>query len=350
MSFVTALTLFIGLYLFSGILDRIRGMQQLGILLILFLIFTLMVGSRNPAYWIDSYTYAYSFHETTNTLSTFSFNDKFYAYSEKGYYLLCVIAKTIADDTFVYFTFIAALSLFFVFYSLKKYSLLPVLGLCIYTARFMMARDMNQMRAGLAIAIIIAATTFIAKKEYLKYIIICILASYIHTSILIAIPLILFNMLPIRKIHILCSLVLAFLAAGFLGGTIKQVISNFDFVQELAKDYVTEGRANTWSNDLSNPMIYYQTIILLIFTYGERTFVRLTKYYYTIRNAYFYSTLLLIVLCVYGTVAGRTSTIFATYEIVILPLIIRATKKEYRVIPSLLVLGILIVFFIRNFN
>ena len=313
----------------------------MGILLILFLIFTLMVGSRNPVYWIDSYAYAYSFHETTNTLSTFSFNDKFYAYSEKGYYLLCVIAKTIADDTFFYFTFIAALSLFFVFYSLKKYSLFPVLGLCIYTARFMMARDMNQMRAGLAIAIIIAATTFIAKKEYLKYIIICILASYIHTSILIAIPLILFNMLPIRKIHILCGLALAFLAAGFLGGTIKQVISNFD---------ITEGSENAWSNDLSNPMIYYQTIILLIFTYGEKTFVRLTKYYYTIRNAYFYSTLLLIVLCVYGTVAGRTSTIFATYEIVILPLIIRATKKEYRVIPSLLVLGILIVFFIRNFN
>lgn len=350
MSPFLALSLYIIFFLFAEALDKTDKSRRKSLLFISFLVCVFIVGIRNPAYWIDSGVYDWSFHETTKTLSTFSFDDNSYGYTEKGYYLLCVIAKTIADSTFVYFTLIAFLSLSFVFYSLDRYSPLPFLGLCVYIAHFMMARDMNQMRAGVAIAIVIAATALATRKQVLSYITVCLLASTLHTSVLLAMPLVLMNFFPFKKKHILIGVLFSFIVAAYFGDLIKLVVSNMDFVQELAESYIEEGSEKAWSNDLGNPMIYFQTVILLIYTVWEKKLARMTPHYYTIRNAYFYSTVLVIVLCQYGIVAGRTSTIFATYEIVILPLFVKATARPYHFFPLLLILVAMSILFLRNFR
>ena len=350
MSPFLALFLYSIFFLFTRALDKTSESRRKSLFFFSFLICVFIVGVRNPIYWIDSGVYDRSFHETTNTLSTFSFDDYFYGYTEKGYYLLCVIAKTIADSTFVYFTFIAFLSLSFIFYSLDRYSPLPFLGLCVYIAHFMMARDMNQMRAGVAIAIVVAATALATRRQVLLYIAVCLLASTLHTSVLLAMPLVLMSFFPFKKKHIFIGILLSFLVAGFFGDTIRAVLPTIDFVRELATSYVEEDSEKAWSNDLANPMIYFQTFVLLAYTLWEGKLSKMTPHYYTIRNAYFYSTVLLIVLCQYGIVAGRTSTIFATYEIVILPLFVKATSRQYRFFPFLLILVAMSIFFLRNFR
>lgn len=47
---------------------------------------------------------------------------------------------------------------------------------------------------------------------------------------------------------------------------------------------------------LSNPVIYYQTMILMAFMFRERKLCNAIPYYFTIRNGYLYSTTILILL------------------------------------------------------
>ena len=170
MSTYISLTIFLALYAISSYWDGFDKLRRDKVLMFLAITCVLVIGLRNPAYWIDTWAYVESF-KFTKTLVSFSFNDSYLAYSEKGYYLLCVIIKTFSSQTFVYLTVVGALSMTFLFKSLRQYCILPVLGLCIYIARYMLARDMNQMRAGLAISIVMAFTYLLAtgnKKDEIK--------------------------------------------------------------------------------------------------------------------------------------------------------------------------------------
>lgn len=62
------------------------------------------------------------------------------------------------------------------------------------------------------------------------------------------------------------------------------------------------------------------------------------------RWAYFYSTLILIFFCNYTALSGRTSTVFATCEMFMLPSIAMGFGKEKRFV-FYVVVGVILVYF-----
>ena len=352
MSTYISLTIFLALYAISSYWDGFDKLRRDKVLMFLAITCVLVIGLRNPAYWIDTWAYVESF-KFTKTLASFSFNDSYLAYSEKGYYLLCVIIKTFSSQTFVYLTVVGALSMTFLFKSLRQYCILPVLGLCIYIARYMLARDMNQMRAGLAISIVMAFTYLLAtgnKKDEIKYVLMCWLVSFLHTSMLAAIPIVLMNNVHIKKKWIYIVIAVSFFVSAVFSNQIMDFISQSDIIQDMATDYVDKEGDNdkAYGADLTNPMIYYQCIILFLFTYFEEKLAPLSKYYYVFRNGYFMSTVVLIVLCQYAILSARVSTIFATFEIFMIPMIFTALPPAYRKAAYVALLVPLVVFF--NYN
>ncbi len=354
MSLYISLILFLLLYFISPWWDEIQGKKRDKLLMYLALIFTLIIGTRNPAYWIDTAAYVFSFWDS-KTLADFSFNDSISAYSEKGYYFICVLIKTFTNSSLVYLTIIGLLSMTCLFKALRRYCLMPILGLCIYIPRYMLSRDMNQMRAGLAISFLMIFTYLLVSKKYkdeLKYILICWFASFFHISILAAIPIVILNHIRIRKNYIYIGVLVAFFVSAVFSQQIIDFISQSSTIQEMARDYVDkEGdNAKSYANDLTNPMIYYQCIILFVYTYMEPKLAPLSKYYYVFRNGYFMSTVILIVLCQFAILAGRTSTIFATFEIFMIPMIFKGLPKSYRKIASLVLVVPLVFFFMKNIH
>lgn len=356
MSPFLSLAFYLILYSISPYIDKLDKTRQKQLMKILFAIMVLCIGFRNPNLWLDTYAYVLSFMQT-NTLSSFSFNDSIVAYSEKGYYLLCVIIKTFSSSTLVYLTTIGFLSMFFFFKALRKYCLLPVLGLCIYISRYMLARDMNQMRAGLAISIVMSFTYLLVTddekdklKNEMKYVIVCWITSYIHTSVLTAIPIIILNHFNLSKKWIYIGILLSFYVSGVFSQQIMDFISQSDIIQDMATDYVDKEGENVkaYASDLTNPMIYYQCLILFIYTYMEDKLAPMSKYYYVFRNGYFMGTVVLIVLCQYAVLSGRVSTIFATFEVFMIPMIIKALPKQYQAFAYITLLAPLVVFF--NYN
>lgn len=352
MSTYISLILFLALYFISPYWDRLPHIKRKVVLSYLFVVCVLIIGFRNPYSWIDTAAYVQSFG-FTKTITSFSFLDNHSEYSEKGYYLLCVIIKTFSSSHLVYLTVIGLLSMTFFFKSLQRYCVYPVLGLCIYIARYMLARDMNQMRAGLAISIVISFTYLLASKEKngeIKYVIVCWLASFIHVSMLTAIPIIIFNHLKMTRKWICLGILLSFFISSAFSQQIMDFISQSETIQDMATDYVDKEGENSkaYAADLTNPMIYYQCLILFVYTFMEKKLAPISKYYYIFRNGYFMGTVILIVLCQYAVLSGRVSTIFATFEVFMIPMIIKALPKPYQVAVYIALLAPMVVFF--NYN
>lgn len=322
---------FWGYFLLSvSYFEELRGRQRQVFLFVICMLFAMIIGSRDPILWSDSAAYYDEFLNNTKTLEELSVSDGPINYSEMGFYYLGVISKTLNGSSVFYFTFISALSFLFLFLSFKRYGILPFIGLYVYLGRFV-CRNTVQIRAALAIAIVIWGTIYVTKQQLWKYLLVVFVASRFHTSALLAIPLYFMMYVNIKKVHIYWGIAVALLIAAFWGDTIRNMVTTSEIANEWARSYIEEGSEKAYSNDLSNPMIWYQIVILFIMTFFESSLSKITEHYYTIRNAYFYSTVILIVLCQYAILAGRTSTIFATYEMFMIPMFAYLFKDKSRV-------------------
>lgn len=315
------------------------------LLFFVFLCFALLVGFRVPSMWADTFVYTYSFEEIP-MLGKFSFNEPPIGYSEKGFYLLSFLIKSIYANSTFYLLVISLISFGFLYKFERKYCALPFIAFAIYMARFAAGRNMMQIRAGMAIPLVLLATQMVKDRKLLFFLLITFVGYELHHSLLMVLPLYFINMLSIKKIHIVIGILVSFLLASLFGDVIRTFISQSALANELARTYIQDEGDKSYSQTLLNPVIYYQSAILFAFTFLETPIRKMTPYYDVFRNGYFYSTVLLIVLYKFAIVSGRTSTILATYEIVMVPMCLLALKKHFRYF----MLFILLVLYTILFN
>ena len=288
--------------------------------------------------WADSGVYMISFRDYTHDIFNYDISEKPWGYSEKGFYFLGVLIKTFTNDYQIYFLFVGALSMFFLYKGLQRYSILPLIGLCAYIARFFMGRNLVQIRSGLAYVIIIWGIKYIQEKNFWKYLLVVFIASLFHTSAWIALPLYFFsNWININKTIVVVGLIIAFILGGFFQTPISTFVT--DNASDLSITTYTQGSFVSNAKGLGNPMIYFQTFLLLAYTFLEDRIKPVTQYYQIIRDGYFYSTLILIIFCSFTALSGRTSTMFATLEIAIIPSLIFMFNKKNRIF-ALFLMGI----------
>lgn len=343
--------IFIIYFLFAIYIDVVNKSVQMKFKYLpwFFIIIALAVGLRNPSMWADTGVYTYCF-QLAPIISDYTLKQIPIGYSERGFYFLTVCIKTITDNVQMFLLVISSLTFYFLYKFDKKYCALPFLAMAIYMARFLVGRNNLQIRAGLAIPMVLLSIKYVYDKKFLKFLLVVFIGYCLHHSMLVALPLYLVNYIKIEKKHVVVCLLIAFLTAAFGGKVIKDTISNSDFIQDMATSYVQEDSEKSYASSLANPMIYYQCFFLLLFTFWERKLSNVTKYYYIIRSGYLYSTVLLIILCQYAIVAGRTSTIFATFEMIIVPLCIRGISIRHKNIFLAFLLVIYSAFFYMNWK
>ncbi len=305
------------------------------------------IGWRDLA-WNDTAGYKVFFEQNTNDLFHYSISDRPFGYTEKGFYFLGVLAKTFTTNYHIYFLFIGVLSMFFLYKDLKKYSLFPLLGLCAYLARFFMARNLVQIRAGLAYLIVLWGIKYIHEKKIWHYFLLVWIASLIHFSAWIALPLyFIHNWLPVNRITILIGLGIAFVLGAFFQGPISMFVTDQAYDLNVATTYVQGGYVSK-AMGLANPMIYFQCFLLLSYTFLEHKIAPHEKYYRVIRDGYFYSTLILISFCSFTALSGRTSTMFATLEFAVIPSLVYLFNRNNRIIAFFIMGALLCTIFYLN--
>ena len=321
------------------------------LLFIVTVFFIVWAGFRTNI-WPDTFGYVWHFVNRTPTIDNFSLSLKNGLYDEKGFFFFASIIRTFSSNPVVYLMVIAAIGITLIYKGLNKYCVYPLIGMAVYIARFMFGRHFIQIRSGLAIAVIFWAMQYITNKEWKKWFFSLFIAYLLHKSALVALPVYFLYKLKLNKTRILIGLAIAFSIAIFFRAPMRSYVQDSTTDMNLGTAYTT-GSKNYYKSaegkGLANPMLYYQTVILLALTFGEKKLRPKTKYYDTLREGYFYSTFLLIVLNMFQILSGRTSTIFATYEILIVPLLIQLFPRNIRYIGFLGVTGIYCAIFYMNY-
>ena len=305
-------------------------------------------GFRDIYYWPDTLVYAWGFMYHTPDITDFSFTMKPYGYSEVGFHFLQVLIKTLVDNVTVFFLVISAITFYFLYKDIKQYYIFPLIGLCAYISRFIIGRNFVQIRAGLAYAILMLSIKYIYEKDWKRYFFIVFIAWTLHRSCIVAIPLyFVCNWIHVKKWHIYVALVFSFLVGIFGQGFVHTLVEDNASDLSIGDRYTDAGGELRQLEGLGmrNPMIYFQCIILLMYTLLEERLAPLNKYYYIIRNAYLYSTMILICFCTYKVLSARTSSMYATLEFVIIPSLIFMFNKKNRMFAFVITGIILTVIF-----
>lgn len=305
-------------------------------------------GFRDIYYWPDTLVYAFSFIYHTPDITDFSITMKPYGYSEVGFHFLQVVIKTLIDNVTVFFLIISAITFYFLYKDIKQYSIFPLIGLCAYISRFIIGRNFVQIRAGLAYAILMLSIKYIYEKDWKRYFLIVFIAWTLHRSCIVAIPLyFVCNWIHVKKWHIYVALVFSFLVGIFGQGYVHTLVEDNASDLSIGDRYTDAGGEikQLMGLGIKNPMIYFQCFILLTYTLLEKRLAPLNKYYYIIRNAYLYSTMILICFCTYKVLSARTSSMYATLEFVIIPSLIVMFNKKNRYFAFIITGIILTVIF-----
>lgn len=328
--------LFFIFYLVAVAFEQKDYKSKYALLAIACTVLTFFAGFRSLE-WADTGVYALSFMHSTPSISDFSFSDRPSGYSEKGFYLIQVICKTLIDDYHFFFVIIAGLSFIFLYKDFKQYSIFPLIGLCVYISRFYLGRNFMQIRAGLAYAILMLSIKYILEKDWKRYFFIVFIAWTIHRSCIIAIPLyFICNWINVKKWHVIVALAISF-AIGIWGQGFMHtlVVDNASDIN-IGDKYVTAERGQIEGLGMRNPMIYFQSFILIAYTFLEKRLAPVNKYYHILRIAYLYSTMILICFCSFKVLSARSSSMYATLEFVIIPSLIYMFNKRNRLFAFLI--------------
>ena len=331
---------FLVFYVFALYVITKKETTQKAILIATLIILTCLIGSRDG--WPDEKVYQIAFSEAPRPWDFISKNVESYGYVEKGYLFLASLVKLVLNDSRFYLFCMGGLSMYLLYKGLTAYCAIPLVGLCDYVGRFLLNRDFQQMRSSLAILLLILAIKLIHDRKLVAYMLVVLLAYQFHHLSLIGIPLYFLYKVRIGPISIIVSIVMAMLFSQLLAGSISGVVE--DYSQDLNYDTYVQDEFVEEALGLRNPMIYFQIAILMVYTFMEPILASKDKFYHLMRWAYFYSTLILIFFCNYTAISGRTSTVFATCEMFILPSIAMGLGKEKRFVFYVIV-GVILVYF-----
>ena len=187
---------------------------------------------------------ASSFGEIGNYLSSVT--------KDKGFYLLMALEKSIFGDSCrLFFVLLAAFQLLIIVWMFRKYSEDYWFSIFLFIASTdYISWTFNGIRQFTAVVIAYAATPFILKKKYIPSILIILLASTMHQSVLLMIPIIfIIQGKAWNKKTVLC--ILACLAALLFVDQFTDIMDSM-LAETQYRNVVSDYKS--WNDDGTNPL------------------------------------------------------------------------------------------------
>lgn len=191
---------------------------------------------------------------------------------DKGFVVLSVIIKSIIGSNYtVYFLALAAIQAYFLIKVYRKYSTDYVLSITLFVVSTdCVAWMYNGIRQFTAVAIVFGATTLMLKKKYLGLLVVILIASTIHQSALIMIPLVLIAQGEAWNKKTLIFIAMALVAVMFVGqftNLLDTTLSETQYVN-VVNDY------QEFKDDGTNPLRVAIYSIPAIMSFVGRDIVR----------------------------------------------------------------------------
>ncbi|EPN1630460.1 EpsG family protein, partial [Cronobacter turicensis] len=230
----------------------------------------------------------------------------------------------------------------------KDYS--PYFFLCIllYISHTYVAREMMQIRAGLACAICLYSLRYIVEKKWVLFIISVMVASSIHlAAILFSISYIIGNLDLSKKKILFILLVSLAIAVIYPFGAIIRSLPNID---ALARVQYYSNSVYGVSAGLFNNLVIIKGLLLIIIMLKYHDQLKTKNRYYLIGfNLYFFSVIWYLLWNDFEIVAARIATFFSITEVLLLSYIPLLFKSNInKALSTLAIVFIALTIFALN--
>lgn len=180
--------------------DSVRFKQIFTIIILIFISFvsgTRLVGGSDYKLYAKSYSYIPTISQA---LAGTKLNGDFYSQSfDLGYLLITCLFKSIGIP-FKGFTLIHSLFFnFAMYFGLKKYCKNFSVVLLVFICKLFFYNTFISMRQSITIAIFFLSLPLIENRQFIKYLIICILCFFLHAGSIIMLPVYFINYIHLTK-------------------------------------------------------------------------------------------------------------------------------------------------------
>lgn len=322
----------------------------LGILLAVFIIF------RSPLSNHDIGVYIMLYEEAPSTSILFDNIQKYNEIirTEFSYSVFCTFLKSIIKNDFVnLYILVSSYALLGLFFKLKGISMLTdlkILSFFIYFCHFFMLQELIQMRAGVAIGLVLISIAYLQREEYGKYLLILIIAGFFHSSAYLTIILPFFKKFKVNYFFWGFSLLLCIIINSLEIDIIHFIdFIPFEYYQFKLKSYIQLQEIDNVSINYWNiPFIIQNLVIVLVFIYKEKL-EKENPHINILLNMLCFSSCCFIF---FGQIPGfafRISEIFNSALIILIPTLIKVMKPK--AVAELIIYTIgLGLFYINTFH
>lgn len=294
-----------------------------------------------------------AFSEEVESLGEVAFGDSpvfTMSYMEPGYKLINSFAKTFGGGVQVVFFIMATMNAFLLYFSLKKYLTKPILGLILYFGSLYFVLDFVALRQCFAVLLFFFSIEYIHKRNFLKYLLLILIASLFHKSSLVLLPLYFILGRPLSKstyiiVFVLCIAIYALqihwikpiilIIAKSIGGNTSLIIEN----------YVTSPIYGV--SRLISVGVFINVILFIIYLIN---FERLSKikYFYFFFNLFILNVFLYFVCYELIEVGNRYRYYFILSNLILLPSLTTIFNIRFYNILAFLFCILFSLFYIRN--
>lgn len=240
---------------------------------------------------------------------------------EVCYKFLCRIVYILGGSYYTLNMIVAFLTFLFVTLAIKKISADYFCSIYLYITLFFFYHAMNQTRQQLAIAIGLYAMTFLCEDKIKEFIVLVVLASLFHTSIILFLCLVI-----LKKVRITKKTMYIYIMAVVI------LLLSFEFLMRILK-YTRYG---FYLSSYNNSNIMDSTIIntfvriaFLMLVWSREKYVQDTSKKNVLYHMAFLCTIFQII-TIRVSLFGRITTNFFIVYILLIPEIIKTYRVRYR--------------------
>ena len=183
------------------------------------LFFAVLIAFRDVSVGIDTRQYEYNFSKVYVGLARES---AFFSSREWGYKLIQIFIKKLGlgfQGVLIFEAFIYVVPVAYVIY---KYSKNPYISFFLFLSMGYFLFGMTAIRQSIAMGMLMIAFEMAVRNKKLWFVLITLLASTVHTTALVFLPVIVLSKIPLRKRYVLLAIF-----AGVLMSIYKQPIQQF---------------------------------------------------------------------------------------------------------------------------
>lgn len=244
---------------------------------------------------------------------------------ELGFYYLCKLLSCIWNDGQILIIFTSIFINFSVFKFIKNNSPDYCLSTILYIIMNVFFSNMNIMRQAIAVAIILLGFEFLKEKKYVKYIITVLIASLFHTVSFATILLLVFSLLPKKKIIYELEVIVAIMTFLFYNQFFKLLTLGFGYEGYAISKF---GESNYFGSLLGALESLFIIIFLAITSSSKKkNEVEKTEDYVfrlLIISGILYLWFSFLVMRM--NIFNRISSLYISYNLILIPYILEKTK------------------------